>query len=546
MPTDTQPTASAPSPVTPSAATAFQDVDYSISSPSKEPRSAASASSQFMLNRNPSTPRIPQTPQEEADLTREVQEKTNAAMLALKKPRSNSNLAVDAPPGSVPRKRISPNQISTPHLISASTSVDTIPLRPPSLSSAGHGPSKIGSRFKKLRGTLRAKNTMPTGEEVTPFPLDPTSPPASQTAYYDPARLRVPGGPGAASATETGRFKVPIPSPPASAGPGLKGFMARFRAKPRMPETLTEVDSSRSSPQPSPTTSVQSPQGQSHFPQPQYQPPAPASESGYSTSTPRAQAPQLPPMRSGPQGMHANSPSDASDSLQQLFTAASNLGLDQGALNDLLARSHSTSSRSTDWTLLTRNNSSSMSSRPATHEEQHSESPRSTAPPNERPSMDQSSRNEDTVRRPPSTDPNRTLTRDDQGTIRKRSVRKPADQSRRPREGQSDNAQSAVLRRTIIFPSEKGSTIDLNALMRKSTIQRRRASASSVSKSVHERVPTPPPPKPPTGKRFSNDGSPPVPHLPMSLAAHQDPYLNVQSASAGGPIEKSSSTYDSL
>jgi len=49
-------------------------------------------------------------------------------------------------------------------------------------------------------------------------------------------------------------------------------------------------------------------------------------------------------------GTHSTAAADPSHAIKRLFDAASKLSLDQGALNDLLARSGSTSSRSKDWT----------------------------------------------------------------------------------------------------------------------------------------------------------------------------------------------------
>lgn len=477
-------------------------------------------------------PRIPQTPQEEAEMAREVQQRMNAATLALKKSPLSPSLLTD-PYATVSRKRISPNQISTPRLVSASTSVDTVPIvRTPSLSSTNNsGPSKIGSRFKKLRGTLRAKNIMPTGEEVTPYPLDLHSP-HGQMASYDSARLKVPGVAVTASATES-RFKVPVPSPPASAGPGLKGFMARFRGKQRAaPDSSSEADLRRSphSTSPMPTSS----HSERGFPQH-----STSSQSrDVAPDTPRPR-PETPQVQSAPptQTTYALSlPADSNDNsaLRQLFDAANKIGLDEGELSALLARSGSTSSR----TLLTRSNSGVQSradtpadpsrltpsiGRPSIDEQSMravTPDPKANGRGSGRPSLDN---------RPPRDKP-----------VSRQGTRKQADHARRPREGQGgDRAASTIIRRTIIFPESKMTADELTALMEKSPTQFRRASTTSVSnRSIHDRAPTPPPPRSPTAKRFSNGPSPPVPNLPTNL--------NVPSTSAGGPIEKSNSTYDSL
>ena len=116
-------------------------------------------------------------------------------------------------------------------------------------------------------------------------------------------------------------------------------------------------------------------------------------------------------------------------------------------------------------------------------------------------------------------------------------------QALRPRQQQQPNAApNAVVRRTIIFPSDsRMSALDFQAMMRKQSVSRRRASVSSKT-SVHDRVPTPPPPHRAAGRRFSTDAaSPPVPQLPPALSAQNDNFLAVPS-----PVEKTGSAYDSL
>jgi serine/arginine repetitive matrix protein 2 len=507
--------------------------------------SPSSSTSPALLARSPSMPKGPQTAQQEAQLAQEVQQKITAATLALKRPPVSANLSADpyGQNGSPSRKRISPNQISTPRLVSASTSVEAVPIpRAPSLlSTNSSGPSRIGSRFKKLRGTLRAKNPLLNGDEVTPFPSDRSSSPVVQTAQYDPAKLRAPGGPVTANATES-RFKVPMPSPPATAGPGLKGFMARLRGKQRVTADTASESGVRSPPLlPSTPTSTHS---ESVPPRPQLAPKPIQAVSSTSTLRATRQSRSAPAAQTPHESAEQTKQSETT-ALQQLFDAANNLGLDQGALNDLLARSTSTSSRATEWTKLTRNNSSMGT--PATAPADSSRLPPTTG------IDDQSVRTEtpdpkasEHTNGRHSTD-NQSL-REDPMTGQP-SVRKPAGHLRRPREGQSDSrATSAIIKRTIIYPSEsKASPIDLSAVTRKNSNRRKRASASSISsRSVQDRAPTPPPSRSPTSKRFSNSPSPPVPHLPTSLTAQADNLLTVPSMSAGGSIEKSNSTYDSL
>lgn len=491
----------------------------------------------YQLPQNPSSPRLPHTPEEQAELARDVQRKTAAAMIALKKDPSQHNLHDTLyPVGSISRKRVSPNQISTPTLVSASTSVDTIPLRSPSIPATSQpGPSKIGSRFRKLRGTLRRNpSSAPSGEEVTPYPLDLRTPPATQTLHYNPTSLTTPGEP--ATATETGRFKVPVPSPPASAGPGLKGFMARFRGKQRAEPSIdhdrrgtTSIQSVGSTTTEVPSTPHTSGMGslaQRARPQPLTTTQNPKSEEASSSSSTHhhQEVVSSPPL--SPNSDLGSGDANESFAIQQLFDAASNLGLDRNKLNDLLlVRSGSTSSRSTDWTMLTRNTATPLSPRPESRGESRLD--------RDRPSTAQSHAEEANAVTASST--------------RKPSLRRQTGSVRRPREGRSDPG-SAVVRRTIIFPSDYNApALDLNALARKNSSRRRRVSAASFSnRSIQDRVPTPPPPRSPTARRFSVEASPPVPQLPRSFTSQAENSLDVPASQASGSIENSNSTYDSL
>lgn len=508
-----------------------EELTHDSTSPSF-PRTPLSSSpspriSPYQLPQNSSTPRIPLTPENRDRLTEEVQRKTDAAMLALR--RRPSNPSAMSPPGSISRKHVSPHQISTPRLVSASTSVDTIPVLSPTITSGNsRGPLKLGSRFKRFRGTLKPK-AFPTGDEVTPYPLDFPSPHPIQTARYPPA-LNVPGVP--ASATDSGRFKVPIPSPPASAGPGLKGFMARFRGKQRAVDHESEHSGpSQFSHAPLLTPSRLSPSPRQDTPiihDEFSDTPLPTLQSPPSEAPPAA----LPARFEATHAPSASSDTHESVALKQLFDAASNLGLDQQALNDLLARSGSTSSRSTEWTYLTRNNSTAATPRLESRDVNISERAQSLSVPVGRPSIDNQSSQDDTI-------------------VRKSSLRKHIDHSRRPREGQNENSgASAIVRRTIIFPSEsRASPADFTSTVRKSSHRRRASVTSASSRSVHDRVPTPPPPKSPTGaRRFSGEGSPPVPHMPTSLSTQAENLLHVPPPTihADGSIEKSNSTYESL
>ncbi|PPR04971.1 hypothetical protein CVT24_010429 [Panaeolus cyanescens] len=557
-----------------------------------------SQNSPYLLARNPSTHRVPQTAQEEAELVREVKQKADAAMLALNKNPSTTNVTdVGLKHTTSIRRRVDPSQISTPKLVSATTSVDTIPLKSPSLagqnqaSASQHdiGGSKLGSRFKlRLRGSLRAKPVISSGEETV---TEAKSPGPSQVAYYDSSKLN-PGTPTLSSATEAGRFKVPVPTPPASAGPGLRGFMARFRNKQRMSESQTPSSGERplqsigtpatpispstpramqsdtpASPRAAATptesrahTPTPRPPGQprpiySRFPPanpplspgPSSAPSATASVSNSSNTAPSSQATQVQRPTTPAESLDA---SQSAAALEQLFAAAQNLGLDHNALSDLLARSGSTSSRQ----LLSKNPSAvasasgngnagtSRSANATSSSQSKSEGPGSlsyvgstgsdkTATPTQF-GDEQASRSYT----------GRPITPDE--LSRKTSVRKNDTLRRPPKESAQLDVVNTVVRRTIIFANDVN-LADLGAIPQRKTSMRKKRASTQSTKSVVDRAPTPPPPKS-TGKRFSADGLPPMPNQVFQSLGQVDGMLNVPSTSTGLPIEKSNSTYDSL
>ncbi|KAG6821072.1 hypothetical protein H0H93_007231 [Arthromyces matolae] len=488
----------------------------------------------YQMGRNPSVPRIPQTPQEEEKLVQEVKERIDAATEFLKPSKTSGSHSPD-PNATVSRRRVSPSQISTPTLVASSTVVDTIPIKPPSIASTNtSGPSKIGSRFRMLRGTLRAKNPPPNSDEPASSQSDAHLPPSIQVAHYDPAKLKAPS-----SATEA-RFKVPVPSPPASAGPGLKGFMARFRGKPRPAAEPTLLQAPPQSPSlsslPPANTNTKSVSQASSMTVGRK--PAPSSRS----ETP--QVPLSPPETTPTQAAFEDSgptqigQSSDMNALRQLFEAADKIGLDQGELTSLLARSGSTSSKA-DWSALARSNSAVRQ--------------RATSPVDSlTPPIGQSTYDAQSMRAP-TPDPknfeheNQTSKRSldgqlsrDKAVSRQTSRKQQTDSTRRPREGKAQGDTNAVVRKTIIVPDINMTADELKTFMEKSMPGRRLSVTSTSSRSVHDRVPTPPPPRSPTFKRFSGQ-SPPLPSLPAALGN-----LNVPSAAAGGSIEKSNSTYDSL
>ena len=468
----------------------------------------------FQTHRNQSMPKLLQTPQEEAKLAHEVQQRMDAATLALKSPSKDSTdpYATLSRNGTISKKRINPNQISNPRLVSASTSVDTVPVRTPSLSS---GPSKIGSRFKKLAGTLRAKNN-PSIEDETIQYTSPSHPPV-QVAHYDSTQLRVTGVTIPSSATET-RFKVPVSSPPASAGPGLKGFMARLRGKPRVPDNSSQSDLRNTPPLISPVSATQ------------LTPQVDSTPIRAPRSTPKSpDTPYLPTTRleTSP-SPESSSSADPDDTLKQFIDAANKMGIDQGELNAFLARKGSTTSKHlltqtdsgvTGQTVAPVDNSRLTALGPGSVDEQSLHAVTS-----EPQAIGRSTSIHQTSR--------------DRPASRQHSRGPPEPIRRPPREGQIDRTPSAIIRRTIIFPDSKMTAEELAALMGKNPSGRQRGSyTSGSSRSIHDRAPTPPPPRSPTFKRFSNGPAPPVPSLPSNLAL---------AVPADGAVEKSNSTYDSL
>lgn len=459
----------------------------------------------------------------------EVQRKAEAAMAQLKKTPSTTKVN-----DSSNKKRIDPSQISGPRLVSASTSVDTIPVRSPSSASghltAGQYPppnsSKLGSRFKKLRGSLRSKPTLPSGDGSTPHAFD-------QTSSADRSLAGTPDGPPPFSATEPTRLKVIPPSLPATAGPGLKGFVSRF-LKPRSGDT-SEHDRRKQIPttaSPAPPSYFYHQQTERHLAagnpgqsirsappdNKSFRPHTPVSPEPPSRNPPPSAPPAPPAVH---HGGDTGTVSDVDENaLKQFIDAANNLGLDQTALTEFLNRSTSMSSRR-----LTAQSSKHMSTESSDKIGHDKSNPAlgdallhaaSDYGPSPRPSGE---------------------------IVGKSPVRRPL--ARKP------DANAAIVRRTLIFPSEgKQATLEPGTALRKSSSTRRRRSTSAASAhskgSLHDRVPTPPPPKSPTGRRFSAEQSPPLPHIPNSLLSQTEAASNAPQSASAIPLEKSNSAYDSL
>ncbi|KAI0340118.1 hypothetical protein BDW22DRAFT_1360638 [Trametopsis cervina] len=469
-------------------------------------------------------------------LALDVQRRAEAATAALRKSPSIPKLPDSS--GST-RKRIARSQISSPTLMSASTSVDTIPLhsitatqsrtpQPPT--------STLGARIKRLRGTLRARPQGGPDTEAN-HPSGMKTPPSAQTITFNPLSPEIVGKdqsiPG--SANEFSQFKVSPPlvsSPPASAGPGLKGFMSRFRK-----QRPAEMSPHRREPTLSPSTTISSAltstQQENMYDSTSFEAhSAPASRTLFSGTRPQSPAHTLSPSFSSSPSVQDDTPVPASApatavqpgeaALKQLFDAAHDLGLDQAALNELLARSPSAASKSTAWTKVTRSDSVSGSrqSQPA----ELRDSIPSPLPSDGRPSAE-------AISSRPSAE------------IRQLTIRKNGDASQAARSTPGGSDPRAIVRRTIIIPSDAKATMELSALMRKQSSRRRQsvgaASLNSV-KSVQDRVPTPPPHRSNAAKRFSGGRSPPVPNLPPSFSAL------AEGVTAPTQMEKSNSTYDSL
>ena len=430
-----------------------------------------------------------------------------------------------------------------PKLVSTSNNLDALPLTKLNNNST----SKLTSRFRRLRGSLRVKHAASSGEDTTtPSSLGTPSP--IQVVVTTNSKPNESNAKPPSVGSEQSRFKIPLQSP-VNSGPGLRGFMARFRNKQRQSEALVQEKpltsptlssppataapvSPRSVDTVTPTLpvspserSLTMPPRSPGQPRPMYSRFPPANLAGTQTPTSLAQ----PPKPHSPTECHPpESPTTEQSraALQQLFNAANDLGLDQNVLTDILSRSGSVSSRK----LLNRSNSVvQAASKPG------------SSPSNVEPVSYVSSTGSDQTATPSNftTSPGleeifhrSTVTPDESSAQKSRTV----GPTRPPKDGQTEN--NAVVRITRIYANDATEVAGL--MNRKSSTRRKRASSASVSsRSVHDRVPTPPPPK--AAKRFSADNMPPVPLLPNSLGQGGPPVA--PSASITNRLQ---STYDSL
>lgn len=440
------------------------------------------------LSPSPNASTTPQTPSAE-DLQQEVQLKAAAATAALKSP-------VDpiSPLRRKTTKRIDLQKISGPQLVSASMSVDAIPLASPSSASLARavspegkqGGSKLGDRLRRLRGSIRNKPQVVTTTHTrdqsasTILTIEPVSagPATSQVVSYNPQNLQTPQVRSVPVITTNSSPPTgsPMSSPQATpSSAGIKSFMSRLRPKgrkdelagslqpsafsssPQVNETLSRatsvhlrnrVDSSRSGPLPARTHIIATPTSD---PSP---PPA--------TTTPGSPDP---------------------DAVQKLFNAARDLGLDPAAIQQLLEKTKAQATNPTPFASL-----------PDLGERKVDE-------PNPRDNGQPSSE----LSRQPST----------------KVKIEPTPRARPAREGA--NPVSSVVRRTIIYPSTSTNAAPtpsrMMGLQRKLSSASRRRPVSVQSqfsaRSVHDRVPTPPPPRGAAARRMSEDGH--APPLPSSI-----------------------------
>ncbi len=479
-------------------------------------------------------------PNKQQELAKEVQRRAEAAMADLNRMPSNA---------ASQRRRVEPGQISGPRLVSASTSVDTIPVRSESAASGqlpvvqNQSPTstKFGTRFKKLRGSLRASKQNFPASDGSQHIADLSS------SYGDRALAATPDIPSPFGAAELSRPKLAVATPQApvgTTGPGLKGFVSRF-LKPRSGET-PEPDRRKQWPSSSASASVSV---SSYFAQQQAErqlemgvsqqitQSAPPVNKSFRPDTPvspessplHKQPPSAPPVPSSVPDASAARTVDES-ALKQFIDAANNLGLDQDALTELLSRSNTIGSR-----LTTRSSKHvSTTSRVPDRGQGRSEPPASEPAP-------ASAAGSTTQRSLVQTAP-----RPSGEIVERAPIRRPL-----AHDGTTaESANSTIVRRTLIFPSEaRQPTPEPGASLRKSSSTRRRRSTSAASmhsnRPLHDRVPTPPPPKSSTGRRFSAEQSPPMPHIPNSLLA-QTEAINAPQSAPAVPLEKSNSAYDSL
>ena len=466
------------------------------------------------LSNSPSAPGTPfvghLTP--DADLEVDVGRKAAAATAALKNSSEASGLALKRKP----TKRIQMSQISGPQLLSASMSVDAIPLASPvstvvPASPISHQDASSGSNSRASgRGLLGRLRSLRKSQQTGAFePIETGSStllrqdsvsPSGQTIVFNPPTLHIPEirsvpphgtspsnpqqhhWPQSAGPTRTTR----IASPQATSG-GLKGFMTRLRqskgsarkeeakGSPVTPSIALQSAASPSSPHLQPRDVQQSPSHQSHH-QSSVNPLQQAQPAVSDTTAPTLAAPE-----------------EEGEAVETFRRAAKSLGLEDEMINGFLLQ------RSLSLT------------RPGPSDTRRSEGANSpllaSSPPSRQPST-------------------RTKPMEANVNARARVMREGVD------------PLSAVVRRTIIVPSSSNITTEgrvASPILRKSSTRRRPQSATSQHSAklpIMDRVPTPPPPR--GGRRFSEDTRPPMPSLPGTNSPLPTPMT--QSSQAGGYV----------
>lgn len=571
-----------------------------------------SVSNEGTVTTNVSTPHLLRTPEtpgarlfmgqlsspnltipDDDELAKQVLAKVEAATMALRRSPSNpkfpDGLGPPMPPAT--KRKVDRDQISSPRLLSASTSVDTIALHPatpmnsPTSGSGSNssGTLRLGQRFRKLRGTLKAK-PLPTGEEVHPYPVDlapskSISPATSPNLVHHP--LVHPGDVSISSTEHSGTMSIPSvttvmiepqvnPAPTHSNfGPSFKGFMARFRKnkdkdKGGDSNLLTaqgangSIRSAGSSGMN--TNSLKTPLDIP--PHPHSAPPMRLSFNGRRQISVQAKtrSEDLNQMMAAVSANNATTSEQELEedenqiALRQLWDAASQLKLDSAALSGLVARSPSNVSKSSTWSkAITRSSLvPSRKSKPIPEE----------GPPSSRPSFSEGRSSLEGLQRVSSKvagpvirklsikkHSNSTRRKDDTPTQQTRSAVPRPQQLKQdtpppqtpPQSEEKPNPRNTILRRTIIVPSEtKVLPPEVQNLLRKGSTKRRRSASAASTHSIQDRAPTPPPPRNGpgvNGRRFSVDVS--ANPMPGTSSSHNN--LEVPVAQ-----EKINSAYDSL
>ena len=460
-------------------------------------------------------------------MRRQVQERTELAMAQLHRSPQQNQKRFPSPVNTTIRRRIHPQDISSPMLVQSSTSVDkipTVPISSPAQQNITRSPSsKLSFGIKRLRNTLKGKSSAPNGDEVTPWSSDSQShgfpSPRSPATFTGSMK----GGPLSPGSMTDLHMRVPSSAPPTGSFEKEKksfGFISRFRRR-GPSETSTDGQGSSSLGSSMVSSNSISPVDRTT---PNSGPPS------HPNSVSKNHRPDLAPSNvSSPQlngrfDSAANrtpispnipiSPSDP-EALRKFLDAAQSLGLPQSAVSNFLAMN---SPRNPEHTPLTA--AFSQSEVDISRSQQQRDSPPVIAP-IERVASPISDHFIDTAldRRPSTSQRNYLAAPSNSGTVGSRPLLS----------GRHSNVESTIIRRTLIFPSASPSTTDLNlstttttnSLARKFSKSYKRVSGTSMQsgRSVHDRVPTPPPPA--RAKRFSAEASPPVPSIPTSRWLNQ-------------------------